>query len=357
MIKRIGIVVACIAFMPVFVFAAGRDCINWPRVMSEISAPAGQGKIVVVEPFTDYTKVAGDEWLTFGLRDLTASMISASDQLRVYFGPSAVYNADAKNPAFVVTGMFQHMDVGLRAFVKVMAGGDKTLLSQYEILVTYPEGSELFIRWADAAKQIWKTMGVGGDNSRLDAIRDATPSIRAYESYAKGRGLLETYKISEMEVAKTWFEQTKRIDYRSPLGYQGIIDLFTFLGFYHKQRHEPFGGYFEQAQRELANMNRIAKPPVPVMLLAKKPTKKGDKTIKLENRFLLNNAAFTEGQFAADAGKWEEAAAALLKAVGYVPQDAVAWYQLARVYENLGNQAEASKALQKAYEVNQCIEK
>lgn len=339
--------------IPVLSIAAGRECINWPRIMN--TRPPAEGKIVVVEPFTDYTKQPGDEWLSPGLRDLIASMLAASGNLRVFSGLSTVYNAEAKDPEFTISGMFQHVEGGIRAFVKVMQGG--RLIVQYEILSAYPENSEIFARFADVTKQIWKTIGVGGDESNLETVRDATPSTRAYESYIKGRQALETYKPNELEVAKTWFEQTKRTDYRSPLGYQGMIDLLTFLGFYHKQRQEPFGSYFQQAERELSDMTRLAKRPPPVSLPRKKPSKKSEGSKKFENPFFLNQASFNEGLIAAEQEKWPEAAAALKKAAEYLPEDAIAWYHLARIYEKLGNSAEASKALQKAYEINQCIEK
>jgi hypothetical protein len=325
-----------LVFLLIPVFASARECIDWPRVMTqEALSQASGGKTVVVRDFTDYTKQPGDEWLSVGLSDLLSSMLAASDDLRVLSGLSAKYSPDASHPVFFVSGMFQHIEDKLRAFVKVEKGDDRSLISQYEILSPYPENKELFLRFSETTKQIWKTMSVGGDNSRIEAVRDATQSTRCFESYIKA----------------------KNIDYRSPLGYAGLVDLLTFLGFYHKQRQEPFGQYFEQAERELAQMQRIAKQPPPVPVLAKKPTKKEKGTIKLENRFLLGQAAFTEGVIALQEGNTQQAAAALLKAVQFVPEDAIAWYHLARMYEKLGNNPEATNALQKAYAINPCIEK
>ncbi len=330
---------------------------NWQRVMN-MQAVGGKtdGRIVVVRPFDDYTKAASDEWLPQGLADLTASMLAASGSLRVFSGPSVAISPDAKGPEFVVSGMFQHMEKGLRAFVK-LSRGDQTLLSQYEVLVPYPDNNQIFMDFAEVATKIWQVMGVSGDNGALAAVRDATTSTRAFESYEKGKQTLEGYRQSDMEVAKTWFEQAKRNDYRSPLGYQGMIDLLTFLGLYHKQRRDPFGLYFEQAERELSDMNRLAKKPAPYWTPVKKPSKKDKGAVALKNRFLLGHASFNEGLIAAENGKWPEAAAAFKRSVEFVPEDSVSWYQLARVYENLGNAAEASAALRKAYEVNPCVEK
>lgn len=338
--------------------AAAKECINWPQIMSMGSiGGTTAGKIVVVEPFTDYTKAAGDEWLPAGLRDLTASMLATSGSIRVYAGLTAVYNPEAKSPDLVVSGMFQRMEGGLRIFVKLMSGADRKLISQYGSLVSYPESSDLFMRMAETTKQMWQAMGVSGDGSKLAAVRDATPSTRAFESYSKGEQTLESYKLSDIEVAKTWFEQAKKNDYRAPFGYQGMIDLYTFVGFYHKQRSEPYGGYYEQAEREFIEMTRITKRPPPVWRPPKKPTKKEKETVTLENRFLLNNAAYKEAVIAAEAGRWPEAADAFKRSVEYLPEDAVAWYHLARAYENSGNSLESSKALQKAYEINPCLGK
>ena len=351
-----GFILIFFLLIPVFAFA--RDCIDWPRVMTqEALNQASGGKIVVVETFNDYTKQPGDEWLSAGLRDLLSSMLSASDGLRVLSGLSAKYSPDASHPAFFVSGMFQHIGDKVRAFVKVQKGDDRSLVSQYEIVSLYPENKELFLRFAEATRQIWKIMSVGGDDSRLEAVQDATQSTRCFESYIKGKMALETYKMTEMEVAKTWFEQARSIDYRSPLGYAGLIDLMTFLGFYHKQRQEPSGQYFEQAEKELAQMQRLAKRPPPVTVLAKKPSKKEKEETKLGNRFLLGQAAFTEGVIASQEGNTQQAAMALQKAVQFVPEDAIAWYHLARMYEKLGNNPEATNALQKAYAINPCIEK
>jgi len=350
-------VLVCLLTIPRF--SSARECIDYPRVMTqEALGKMTTGKIVLVEPFTDYTKIPGDDWLSFGLRDLLASMLAACDGLGVISGLAAVYHPEAKSPTFIVSGMFQHVGENFRAFVKVMKGDDRSLVSQYEMTSLYPGHIELFFRLADITRQIWKSIGVSGDDSRLETVRDAAGSTQVFEYYSRGRQALDTYKIADTEVAKTWFEQAKRSDYRSPLGYHGMIDLLTFLGFYHKQRREPFGQYFEQAERELAQMQQLAKRPPPVVIDAKKPSKKkGDKSAKIDNRFLLGHAAFTEGLFNAEAGNWQPATDAMLKAVGFVPEDAIAWYQLSRIYLNLGNTAESSKALQKAYAINPCVEK
>ena len=357
--QRIHIpVVLLFLLVPALSFGAGKECINWAKVMTlqEINAMP-QGKVVVVESFTDYTKTPGDEWMEAGLPSLAASMLSASTDLRVLSGLQVKYAPEGSGPEYIISGMFQHVEGGLRVFVKLMAGADRKLLSQYEIVAPYPDNSEMFSDFAAVTKQIWSFIKVKGDETNLNLVRDQTPSPRAFEAYIKGRQSLESYKMDEMEVAKTWFEQTKRTDYRSPLGYEGLTDLYNFLGYYHKQRGEPFGPYFQQAEAEISDMTRLAKRPPVVWVMQKKPTKKEKDVLKLTNRFLLGHASFNEGLIASQAGNSEAAAAALKKAVEYVPEDAIAWYHLSGIYQNLGNAAESSAAMQKAYEINPCLGK
>jgi len=73
------------------------------------------------------------------------------------------------------------------------------------------------------------------------------------------------------------------------------------------------------------------------------------------NRFLLGHAAFTQALIDADAGKFNEASVALNKSVELVPEDAIAWYELSRVSDQLGNKQQSSEALQKAHEINTCL--
>lgn len=67
-LRRSFEIVAILLAIPVLSFAAGHECINWPKLMSQQAiGGATEGKIVVAEPFTDYTKQTGDEWMSVGL--------------------------------------------------------------------------------------------------------------------------------------------------------------------------------------------------------------------------------------------------------------------------------------------------
>lgn len=348
-----------LALMLIPLASQAGDCIDWPRLMTQYTLDSmPKGKVVVINPFTNYTKKSGDDWLKLGLPDLLASMLSASKDLTVLTGLAARYSPLSRNPQYIVEGMFQHLNGTLRIFIKLLNGPNRKLLKQNMITVSYPENKDFFWEMAKTTKQICEFIKVKYDDDKLEKIRDATISTQVYEFYSKGRQILDKYQVGETEVAKIWFEQAKRKDYRSWLGYEGLIDLYTFLGFYNKQRRASFGSYFEQAEKELVQMHRLAKQPPPIRQLSKRSTrKKKSRDEKLTNRFLLGQAAFTEGLIAAQNANWEKAAQAFEQSVKFVPEDAITWYQLSRIYEKMGMIPKTTNALHKAYEINPCIEK
>lgn len=335
-------------------------CIDWPQAMTQFelnNLPAGT--TVLVQPFTDYTKKPGDSWLVLGLRDYLSDLLRTGRDLRVLAGLAAIYGTAGGPPDYIIVGKFQHMDRMLRVFISLSDGKSGQLIKQYDVAVSYPGNREFFTALADSAEQIMKQMKARPKGDQFKAVRDATESTSAYENYSKGRQSLESYDIKKAEIALIWFDQTKSLDYRSPLGYQGTIEVLTFMGFYHKQRREPFGSYFQKAEEELVKMAKLARP-APLILPRKnvKVTKKmGKMSIELENRFLVGNVAFTEGLHAAQKGNWAEAAQAFKKSLEVVPEDAMTWYHLARIEATLGNTAESQDALRKALEINSCLER
>ncbi|MFH1874958.1 MAG: tetratricopeptide repeat protein [Pseudomonadota bacterium] len=317
------------------------ECIDWSKVLTQEQFNTAQkNKTVLIKPFTNYTKNPADDWLQTGLPELLSLMLNSSTNLQPLFGNNIKYHPQSNNPDYSISGMYQHLDGNLRAFIKLWQGNEKQLLAQYTLLVPIAENIDFFSQTAEIVKQAAKKMEASLDENKLKEATKLTNSIKAFENYVKGVQAFQTYKTSEMEVARIWFEQTVRLDYKSELGYNGLIDLYTFLGYYHKQRQQSFGKYFEQASQEEIKRNRLT----------------GKKDQEIKNRFLLGNAAFSEALILAQTDKLDLAAAALKKAVQYVPEDAISWYQLARIYDKLGQQKESTEAIQKAYAINPCIE-
>ena len=71
-------------------FAKGRECIDWPKLMSRYrSAELPQAPSVSVKAFSNYTGKPGDGWLSFGISDLISDMLSSGRSLRSPSGPAA----------------------------------------------------------------------------------------------------------------------------------------------------------------------------------------------------------------------------------------------------------------------------
>ncbi|MFH0799494.1 MAG: hypothetical protein V2A66_04855 [Pseudomonadota bacterium] len=353
--KRIVVLAAAAAILclPLRTVAktTNRTCTDWPHAMTEYEASHMPGKTAIaVQPFSDYTKAGGDEWLSAGIRDYLADLMRSSRGLRVLAG----LTAGAGAPDYTVSGKFEHIGQNLRIFVSTSEGASGRPVKQTEINTPYPDNQEFFTKLAEAAKEIMNLAKARADPRAFGSVERATSSTRAYESYSKGRQALESFRIEKMDVASTWFTDTKRIDYRSPLGYIGMIGVDAFLGIYHKGRQEPYGSYFQKAEDEMTQMGKLSgQPPAVPFWIGIEVSRKG----RIENRFLTGNAAFSGGLMAEKAGNLKDAAAAFRRATDAVPEDAVSWYHLSLVLTGQGDTAASQKALGKAYAANACMGK
>ncbi|PIU57190.1 MAG: hypothetical protein COS89_05135 [Deltaproteobacteria bacterium CG07_land_8_20_14_0_80_38_7] len=317
-----------------------RECIKWSQLMQthEINQPA-KGKLILVQQFVNYTKRPEDEWLTSGITELISSMLKAQNDATILSGNTLNYLPKTSKPDFIITGMFQSQNNVLRIFTKVLNAGDQKLLYQFTTIAPYPQTRDLFTNLANTTQDICNKLKLNLNKDLLQKTQNTTDSVPAYEAYIKGLLALHKYDVNDAEVARIWFEQSISADHRFALAYQGLIDLYSFLGFYYKQQHKPFGTYYQKAEQLIQKMNKMTL----------------NKENGSNNRFLLGHAAFTQALIDADAGKFNEASVALNKSVELVPEDAIAWYELSRVSDQLGNKQQSSEALQKAHEINTCL--
>lgn len=344
--------IATVSIVTDSAFAAGESCINWPKVMAENELARMKGdKTFVIKPFTDATKQGDDDWLSLGIGNYLKDIFLASGGGRVLSGGALAY-AGKVTPDFVISGMFQHIGGNLRVFISITNGRTNELIKQMEVVFEYPENRDFFTKLAEAAKDIMKLAKTGAGSGALSRIRDATSSTRAYQAYSKGRQALESYEIGKVELASTWFGEAKRIDYRSPLGYLGMIDLDTFLGLHRKQIGESFTIYFENAEKEFVEMRRLAKRPPPVFsdIEVKKQKKAG-----IENRVMLGNIAYMEGMAAMRTRDFAGAAESFGHAVELVPEDSISWYYLADSLAKSGDSSASAEAMKKARAINACL--
>jgi tetratricopeptide (TPR) repeat protein len=350
------LLITCCAQIPL---SWAKNCIDWPRVMAQYELSLQpQAKTILVSPFSNYTKQPEDDWLSTGIRDFIADLLLSSKNVKVFAGPTALHSAEAGAADFTVSGKFQRAADGMQVFISFTDKKSGRLIKQLEASFPYPDNSEFFSKIADAVQIILGEMQAKGDQSQFMSVLNATTFTKAYESYSKGRQLLETYMVGNMKQASDLFTQAKSIDYRSPLGYEGIISVNTFLGFYNKQMRKPFSTYYQQAESELVNMQKITRTRSLVFAFTpKKAIKKQGADGELKNRFLLSNAAFVEALHSSQVDNFEGAREAMLRCVDLVPEDAIAWYELANIESRLGNAEASGTARQKAYSINACIEK
>lgn len=352
---------ALIAFLSVVLcpmqLYAAKSCVDWPRIMAQYEISLlPSGKSALITQFKNFTKKPEDDWLKKGIRDYLADLMRSSKNVKVLAGPTALYGGQVMTPEWRIGGRFQRAGPNLRVFISFNEGASGKLLKQIEATFPYPGNKEFFTRLADAAKELMRAMDAKWDPGKLKNVRDATASTSAYESYSKGRQILENYNPKGAPKSEEHFKNAIKLDYRSPLGYDGIIALNTFLGFYQKQMRRHFSSYYQKAEAELVKMNRLAKPaPAVFAYVSKKTQRKRGTHIKLDNRFLQSNAAFMEALYASKLGNLEGAAEAMRRCVDLVPEDAVAWQHLARIYSQLGDVTKSGEAIRKANEIDPCI--
>lgn len=343
-----------IAILPSLSYA--KSCIDWQRLMAQYEISLlPEGKAVLVTPFSNFTKKSEDDWLEKGIRDYIADLMLSSKKLRVLSGVTATYGQVA-SPEWKVSGRFQRDGSDLRVFISLSEGASGKLLKQLEARFPYPGNREFFVRIEQAVKDLMKEMDAKYDGGMMRKVSDATASTGAFESYSRGRQILEEYNPKTAPNAEGHFKDALKLDYRSPLGYEGLIALYTFLGFYNKQMRERFSGYYQKAEAELVRMAKLAKPASAVFsYVSKKTQKKKGSDVKLDNRFLESNAAFMEALYASKLGNLEGAAEALRRSVDLVPEDAVAWHHLASIYAQIGDVTRSGEALRKANEIDPCL--
>lgn len=291
-----------------------------------------------------------------GIRDLLLDYLLASTNFRP-FTKEMSNTAGINTFDFTLNGNIQHLDDKLRIFIAITDAQGR-LFKQFALAVSYPDHRDFFLHMAHTAEEILHTFGAEKKSTAFDTIEKATSLTSCYEAYSKGRQLFEASTVKKVEEAIAWFEKAKGIDFRSPLGYEGLIDAYTFLGFVEKQNGKSFGGPYQRAQATLVEMTNVARPGRILPSLEKKPKpepKEGYKAHR-ENRFLKSHAFYVQSMHARETQNLQGAAAALREAVALVPEDAIAWKQLADVYMKLGDPGYGA-AMNKGLATNPCLER
>ena len=331
------------------------DCINWPKLMSqyEVNRLERGKQVIVLQDFEDFTKLPGDDWLRVGIPYALKDFINTAYYIDAVYGHVATYSPLAGKPSYTITGMFQHTKDNLRVFVQLMRSGE--LLKQFQLDIKYPN-KQFFDTIGDTALQIMAVVSPKYERELYEHVRTLTSNISAYESFIRGMIAYWQYNPDAADIAKTWFEESKKADVNYVNAYKGMIDLYTFLAMYNKQNRTAFGNYFQLAEKELVLMKKFSRrPPLPerpkkIMIKMK------EKWEPLDNRFLLGNSAYIAGFDAFGQKKYSEAVRYFEESLTYVPEDAMTWLYLAQAREMSGNGRGAAEARAKAFGLNSCLQ-
>lgn len=336
--------------------SARAECIDWPTVMVKYDAEKLENwkTSILIQSFDDFTKVSGDDWLSYGISYLLSQYLSAGRDINAIFGPVARVTPIAVSPKFTLTGMYQHIDKKLRMFITLMQKGE--LVKQWQYDINYPQNNELFEALYKASLEIMKATAPRYDRDLLNSLKAETGSVPAYENYIRGLLIYDNFDPQRMEIAETWFEESMKADIHYQKAYQGLANLYTFMALYNKQLKKPYSSYLSKAQAELAKMVKFRnRPDVPVR--PKKYIVKNEPVYEAPtNRFLLANSHFVAGLSAAGNKQWGEAASQFESAVTYAPEDAITWNYLADMSEKAGNKGKAADARKKASSINKCLQ-
>lgn len=320
---------------------AQADCTNWPQVFSTNKA----SQSITVRPFELQNTSSAYNWLKNGLSYFLSDLFESAAGVSVV--PSA------ENATYIVQGTVQQLEKNLRFFVSVSREGE--VLKYYELLVTPPLQRTLFLRLSELTRDMLKDLKLERDESVFNAIRNSVSSAEAYQAYTYGREALLSFESSKFEQAAKWFSESKRLDFRSALGFAGSFETAILQAFEAKQAQKPARVFIDKAEQEIKLIEKYKITiPSSLFLLANNNVQ-SDKDGKSMNRFLHGQASFIEALSAYQRGDLRLAEGALQKLVLAVPEDGLAWHFLGKTQQGLQQQAAAQKSFAKARELNHCL--
>ncbi|MBI2092535.1 MAG: hypothetical protein HYT75_06055, partial [Deltaproteobacteria bacterium] len=106
---------------------------------------------------------------------------------------------------------------------------------------------------------ILSVIGPPYDKDKFRVVGSATASLPAYENYIRGILAYQSFDVDKMDIARTWFDESKKADINFQNAYLGTIDVDIFLAMYNKQNRHAFAGFLEAVEKETAAMKRFSK--------------------------------------------------------------------------------------------------
>ncbi|MBU4484688.1 hypothetical protein KKA47_04615 [bacterium] len=334
-------------------------CFDWEKliVQYDLENLPNRGPLILVEPFKNHTGKPGDDWLSQGIRLTFADFLNAAgNDKKIITGLLAKHHPKGSMPDYIVGGFFQNIGNTLRIFAKLTNKKGK-LIKQHQLDIQSRSAGGFYKALHTTTMDFLKNMDLSIDGPRMDFVRDSTRSYEALSNYVKGRLAFFTLDPKRADVAKILFEESKKADFRYTKAYEGLIDLYTFLGIYNKQHRRAYSLYFEKAGNELAKLASFAGKIPEAEKKSKRRHASGSdgKAGILNNRYSIGNSHFTAGLYAANNNDWNAAAVEFNETVKFIPEDAVTYYHLYQVYTKLGKRNDAWRAYKKSAEINTCL--
>lgn len=304
-------------------------------------------EVVSIAPFENQSKDGGEEWLKIGLAELLGDYLSASKKTGIITGLTMRYPPAEAKPNFIISGAYQKSPNSLRVFIKVYSpSGKEGIVYQNSFGIAPPDTGRLFIEMKNAALEIAKNAKISLDKNKFEYETASTSSYRAYESYIKGLDALWKFDDNHLDVARLWFQESKRQDIYFQKPYFAMADMYGYLAMIAKAGGKPYTQYLEKLEATETERMRFAVRPSPVPSERPQVIRK-DLKLEVANRFLNGNSFYMAGIETMKLGDFKKAGKDLEKAIKYVPEDTVALRSLYNVYSQLGDNEKAASVLNK----------
>lgn len=331
--------------------AIAAECVNWPEVMlTQKMHRLPKGKhFILVHSFVDKTKVTGDQWLEKGIARLVEQYLDTAAAIKAIPTEWTPYLSKRQKVRYNLEGFFQHTSGQLRIFIQLKNRTNK-LITQKSLTVPYPHNKQFFVAIREAIESILKNLPEVKDINfdQLNQIQNATGSIQAYSNWVRGQNLLEKYKPQEMEATIVWFEQARSLDHRYLAAYIGLANTYAFLALNAKQQRESFRTFLQKTEKTLQQMENIA-------VKKKKKQKPFLEQPWLSARILKAHSFFITALHAMAQQKWRAAIQAFEEVNKITPEDSMAYFHLAKIYDKLGRKVRYRAKMQTAREMNRCL--
>jgi len=299
--------------------------------------------VVIVKPFTNYTKGGGLQWLSTGLAELAGSYLTSAKGVGVMYGLMEMFPPQDVQPIYTVSGTYQITEESIRVYLKTYKAGLEEPFSVEWFSISPPDTALIFRGMERLIGNFMKKAKLSYNKKVLEAEVTATQSFDAFSSYIKGLEAMRKFDPKLIDIAEIWLLDAIKVDPYYQKAYTALTDLYGYLYLEAKAEGRPYDRFLERLSQFETTRTRFSKRPLPTE--DEKPKIiKVEKNPKVTNRFLIGNSNYIAGLEAMKNGDLKGAAKLLEAATSAVPEDIVAYRLLRDVYIELGRKGDADKA-------------